>query len=199
MSRGFQAVSVRREGKVYETRFTEAQGILGTEGLVGIAAIPAAATAGTNNGVLQFMNSQFRPLFSLNARELISLYWKGARVIDSGEQKTDRTASRVRNSPYVTEINPTVTCIATSRTAVVLVLEMRTTRIMRRSDGQHRCSSQAMRPSTGHRVRGNRVGGPRSELHESATARISPAMSCPGSSRRPRRQSCPRTPDRDDQ
>ncbi len=37
MSRGFQAVSVRREGKVYETRFTEAQGIQGPDGLVGIA------------------------------------------------------------------------------------------------------------------------------------------------------------------
>ncbi len=39
MSRGFQAVSVRREGKVYETRFTEAQGIQGPEGLVGIAGL----------------------------------------------------------------------------------------------------------------------------------------------------------------
>ena len=39
MSRGFQAVSVRREGKVYETRFTEAQGIQGLDGLVGIAAL----------------------------------------------------------------------------------------------------------------------------------------------------------------
>ncbi len=37
MSRGFRAVSSRLEGKVYETRFTEAQGIQGPEGLVGIA------------------------------------------------------------------------------------------------------------------------------------------------------------------
>ena len=33
MSRGFRAVSSRLEGKVYETRFTEAQGIQGPEGL----------------------------------------------------------------------------------------------------------------------------------------------------------------------
>ncbi len=38
MSRGFRAVSSRLEGKVYETRFTEAHGIHGPEGLVGIAA-----------------------------------------------------------------------------------------------------------------------------------------------------------------
>ena len=43
MSRGFRAVSGRREGKVYETRFAEAQGIQGPEGLVGIAA-PSART-----------------------------------------------------------------------------------------------------------------------------------------------------------
>ena len=42
MSRGFQAVSVRREGKVHETRFTEAQGIQGLDGLVGIAAVRPA-------------------------------------------------------------------------------------------------------------------------------------------------------------
>ncbi len=37
MTRGFRAVSGRREGKVFETRFTETHGIQGLEGLVGIA------------------------------------------------------------------------------------------------------------------------------------------------------------------
>ncbi len=38
MSRGFRAVSSRREGKVHQTRFTEPHGIKGLDGLVGIAA-----------------------------------------------------------------------------------------------------------------------------------------------------------------
>ena len=50
MSRGFQAVSVRREGKVYETRFTEAQGIQGLDGLVGIAAIAVCNGWGIRRG-----------------------------------------------------------------------------------------------------------------------------------------------------
>ncbi len=45
MSRGFRAVSSRLEGKVYETRFTEAQGIQGPEGLVGIAVSDAGFNA----------------------------------------------------------------------------------------------------------------------------------------------------------
>ena len=45
MSRGFRAVSVRREGKVFETRFTEAHGIRGPEGLVGIAGRSVTVTS----------------------------------------------------------------------------------------------------------------------------------------------------------
>ncbi len=43
MSRGFRAVSGRREGKVHQTRITEPHGIQSPEGLVGIAGGPVAA------------------------------------------------------------------------------------------------------------------------------------------------------------